>query len=160
MSLRSLSLSLSKVVTEQSAQNVMIFSPKKKGAKRQTREFFQRHKKISSFAVFFPLLLFPSQPYNILYSQHITNNTNETEERNESKNDEKEYLFCTRACVCRNSAVLLFSQTRKNSSSRVFSFRANVVVSSNSTSSESRQEANERDSRQTQSGIFETFWIL
>ena len=35
---------------------------------------------------------------------------NETEERNESKNDEdeKEYLFCTRACVCAET-VLCYS---------------------------------------------------
>ena len=151
MSLRSLSfsLSLSKVVTEQSAQNVMIFSPKKKEAKRQTK-FFQRQKKMSRVLFFF---IFCCSPHNHdIYSQHITNNTNETEERNEHETrvrTMKKSIYFVRVCVCvcRNSAVLLFSQTRKNSSSRVFSFRANVVFSSNSTSSESRQEANERDSR-------------
>ena len=133
------------MVTEQSAQNVMIFSPKKKRSKNDKRENFFNDTKKCHVCCFFASFAVPLN--HDIYSQHITNNTNETEERNESKNDEKKYLFCTRACVCRNSAVLLFSQTRKNSSSRVFSFRANVVFSSNSTSSESRQEANERDSR-------------
>lgn len=115
MSLRSLSfsLSLSKVVTEQSAQNVMIFSPKKKKQNDKRENFFNDTKKMSKCAVFLHLLLFPSQPYNTIRTRNTSRTIrmkqkNETEERNESKNDEKEYLFCTRACVCAET-VLYYS---------------------------------------------------
>ena len=114
MSLRSLSfsLSLSKVVTEQSAQNVMIFSPKKKGAKRQTREFFQRHKKMSRVLFF---CIFCCSPHNHdIYSQHITNNTNETEERNENETRVRTmkksiYFVRVRVCVQKQCCATLFT---------------------------------------------------
>jgi hypothetical protein len=61
VSLRSLSLSLSKVVTEQSAQNVMIFSPKKR-SKTTNERIFSTTKKNVTCAVFLHLLLFLSQP--------------------------------------------------------------------------------------------------
>ena len=56
----SLSLSLESGETEQSAQNVMIFSPtkKKKEAKRQTK-FFQRHKKNVKMCCFFASFAVP-----------------------------------------------------------------------------------------------------
>jgi len=96
----SLSLSLSKVVTEQSAQNVMIFSPKKKRSKNDKRENFFNDTKKCHVCCFFASFAVPLTTRILMYSQHTTNNTNETEERNESKNDEKEYLFCTRVRVC------------------------------------------------------------
>ena len=109
----SLSLSLSKVVTEQSAQNVMIFSPKKKGAKRQTREFFQRQKKMSRVLFFF---IFCCSPHNheYLYSQHTTNNTNETEERNENETRVRTmkksiYFVRVRVCVQKQCCATLFT---------------------------------------------------
>ena len=110
MSLRSLSfsLSLSKVVTEQSAQNVMIFSPKKKEAKRQTRDFFNDKKKchvccfFSSFAV--PLT-------TMIFTRNTTNNTNETEERNENETrvrTMKKSIYFVRVRVCAET-VLCYS---------------------------------------------------
>ena len=104
----SLSLSLSKVVTEQSAQNVMIFSPKKKKEQNDKRENFFNDTKKCHVCCFFSSFAVPLTTRIRMYSQHTTNNTNETEERNESKNDEKEYLFCTRACVCAET-VLCYS---------------------------------------------------
>jgi hypothetical protein len=55
----SLSLSLVVVVTEQSAQNVMIFSPPKSS---KTTEIFSTTKKKINFKLFFFIRLFPSQP--------------------------------------------------------------------------------------------------
>ena len=118
---------------------------------RCTRVFFNDTKKMSKCAVFLHLLLFPSQPYNTIRTRNVSRTIrmkqkNETEERNESKNDEKEYLFCTRACVCAET-VLYYSFHKQGILLSLFSFCANFLVSSHSTSSESRQEANERDSR-------------
>jgi hypothetical protein len=62
VSLRSFSLSFSLslvVVTEQSAQNVMIFSPPKSS---KTTEIFSTTKKNFNFKLFFFIRLFPSQP--------------------------------------------------------------------------------------------------
>ena len=139
----SLSFSLSLGVTEQSAQNVMIFC-RWKSDKSQMRK-----KKIWQMTPLFfssvPLL--KTTLYYLKRATITKQNTHETQERNENETrvrTMREYLFFMRACVCRNSAILLFSQTRNSS---LFSFCANFLFSSNSTSSESRQEANERDSR-------------
>ena len=88
---------------------MMIFSPKKKKEQNDKREnFFNDTKKCHHVCCFFSSFAVPLTTKIHIYSQHTTNNTNETEERNESKNDEKEYLFCTRACVCAET-VLCYS---------------------------------------------------
>ena len=76
-------------------------------------------------------------------------NTHETRtkrERNKSENDERVFIFYVCVCVCAET-VLYYSFHKQGILLSLFSFCANFLVSSHSTSSESRQEANERDSR-------------
>ena len=107
----SFSLSLSKVVTEQSAQNVMIFSPKKKRRSKTTNErIFSTTQKNVTCAVFFHLLLFPSQPEyvctrNILRTI-LMKQKNETRVRTMRKSI---YFVRVRVCVQKQCCATLFT---------------------------------------------------
>ena len=103
----SLSFSLSLVVTEQSAQNVMIFSPPKSS---KTTEIFSTTKKNFNFkAVFFHL----SVPLTtVIFTRNNTNNNNETRtkrERNKNKNDERVFIIYARVCVQKQCYTTLFT---------------------------------------------------
>ena len=92
--------------------------------KRQTK-FFQRQKKMSRVLFF---CIFCCSPHNhiILYvlathrEQYEWNRRTKQKNENESKNDEKEYLFCTRACVCAET-VLCYSFHKRGIFLRGFS---------------------------------------
>ena len=138
-------LSLSRLVTEQSAQNVMIFC-RWKSDKSQMRK-----KKIWQMTPLFfssvPLL--KTTLYYLKRATITKQNTHETRtkrERNKSENDERVFIFYVCVCVCAET-VLCYSFHKQGILLSLFSFCANFLFSSNSTSSESRQEANERDSR-------------
>ena len=106
----SLSLSLSKVVTEQSAQNVMIFSPKKKKSKTTNERIFSTtQKNVITCAVFFHLLLFPSQPWYLLAATLRTirmKQKNETRVRTMRKSI---YFVRVRVCVQKQCCATLFT---------------------------------------------------
>ena len=108
----SLSLSLESGETEQSAQNVMIFSPtKKKKKQNDKRNFFNDTKKMSKCAVFLHLLLFPSQPYNTIRTRNVSRTIrmkqkNETRVRTMKKSI---YFVRVRVCVQKQCCTTLFT---------------------------------------------------